>query len=227
MIDENFQYELKKAGQPSDVIYLSEDELSALSEKMPENLIDFIREVGLGVYYGGLYRMWPPEKFKPILALVFGADEDFSHKDCYVLGETAFGELWGWSEKWGIFRIDLPSAMVFCSNLTQTEKNISEIDLSRFSSLIFPIDEGDVDYYDYDDEVMYQRCVEAHQQPARDQCFGFFPALALSGVFGPNRSVENIRLVKALEHYTLLAQMDRFYLTTVDSDGYKPIRVIG
>jgi len=83
------------------------------------------------------------------------------------------------------------------------------------------------DFLDIMGNPMYAACQKAHGKLEPGECYGFFPALAISGVFGPFRRVENIKRVKALEHFTILAQMDTFHLVRLAPEGYAPVRPIG
>ncbi|MER0240400.1 T6SS immunity protein Tdi1 domain-containing protein [Fulvimarina sp. MAC8] len=92
---------------------------------------------------------------------------------------------------------------------------------------ILPFQQDDVDFSDYLGEPMFSPCVERYGAPTMDECYGFFPALAIAGLDSPTRSVDHIKRVKALEHYTFLAQLDTFYLTRIGPSGFESVRPIG
>jgi hypothetical protein len=132
-----------------------------------------------------------------------------------------------------LVRIDLPTGMVFSRALAPTVfKNLapaprSTMDPNRIAAGLLPVDKDEADYLDVSGEPMYDRCCELYGAPDSGECFGFFPALAIGGISGPARRVENIKRVKALEHYALLAQLDTFYLTKLGPQGFEAVRPIG
>ena len=75
---------------------------------LPQVVVDFIKEKGFCSFHNGLFTMCNPEEMRAVTALVFGADDDFHHRDCHVFGYTAFGVLYCWSDKLYNFRIELP-----------------------------------------------------------------------------------------------------------------------
>lgn len=74
---------------------------------------------------------------------------------------------------------------------------------------------------------MLRRCIAAHGRLALGECYGFFPALDLAGLESPFRRVENIRKVRALEHFAILAQMQPFFLRKMGPEGNVRVRQIG
>ncbi|MGF6232841.1 hypothetical protein QFZ27_006796 [Inquilinus ginsengisoli] len=83
-----------------------------------------------------------------------------------------------------------------------------------------------IDFPDQYGDPLYRRCQEKYGRLEPGECYGFFPALAISDIFGPHRTIENIRRVKAMEHFTILAQLDAFRLARVGVEGAEPVRPI-
>jgi hypothetical protein len=77
----------------------------------------------------------------------------------------------------------------------------------------------ETDFVDQYGEPLYRGCQEKYGRLEPGECYGFFPALAISGIFGPHRTIENIRRVKAMEHFAILAQLDAFQLARVGAEG--------
>lgn len=182
-----------------------------------------------------MFRFCNPNRFRSVLALVFKGDDDFTHRDCHVLGFSAFGEIRAWSERYGALDIDLPAARVACAALAPTDfKNFGNIALPKVSftddSLVrsmIPFDQEDVDYQDFSGKPMYRACVKSHGVLEADECYGFFPALAISGEGSKFQGVDKIRRVKAIEHFVLLAQIAPFTLVKIGSRGFETVRAIG
>ncbi|AZO78069.1 hypothetical protein BLM15_10960 [Bosea sp. Tri-49] len=159
------------------------------------------------------------------MALIFKDDKEFHHRSCHVVGFTAFGTLWCWSDQYLDFKIDLPFSLVYCDSLTMPGwKPTASAD--HIASGIVP-DREDADFLDNAGEPMFDRCVEAYGRPSSTECFGFVPALAIAGAFGPLQRVENIKRMSALEHFTILAQLEQFHLVVPGPDDIIPVRAIG
>lgn len=55
----------------------------------------------------------------------------------------------------------------------------------------------------------------------------FLPSFGIAGASGPAQCVEHIKRVKALEHFTFLAQLQHMYLMKPVSGGLEAVRPIG
>ena len=226
-MNENFAYRVKKFGIPRDPIQLTSEQESRLKDILPNPIVEFLQECGLGTYFDGLFRFCDPKDFRSILALVFKTDAEFNHNNVHVVAHTAFGVLWCWSEDYGILEINLPTGMILCTLLTEGMGKLADHEKDRQSSGIIPLYEDDAEYSDFMDEPMYERCVSRLGAVDRTECFGFFPALAVAGWNSPGRSVEHVKKVKALEHYAILAQFSEFSIVSVGRSGYEVFRPIG
>jgi hypothetical protein len=232
-LHEDFACYARQHGAPLDAQVATQEQIDRLALTLPDSIVSFIKKYGFGSYFNKLYRMCDAEVFEDILALIFKADKDFSHKDCLIVGHSAFGFLWVWSKRHMLVRIDLPMGMIFSRELAPTSfKDLmlaprSTIDPNRIATGLLPVDKDEADYPDVSGEPMYDRCRELYGTPDSGECFGFFPALAIRGISSPARRVENIQRVKALEHYALLAQLDTFYLTKLGPQGFEAVRPIG
>lgn len=231
-LDENFSYFVETCGRPQGAYVATDDQIALMTAKLPSSFVNFIRFNGFGMYYDGLFRTCDPIHFNSILALVLKADKDLSHRDCSVVGHSAFGDLWVWSTKHGYIKIHLATGMVFSQTLAPTIFKGGPVpkrnpDVNQEAILLLPFEKDDADFSDINDEPMYDRCRDLYGQPEADEAFGFFPALTLAGIFSETRRVENIKRVKAMEHYAILAQLDSFYLTKVGPQGFEAVRPIG
>jgi len=225
-IHENFQYALDEYGPVRQIRRASNAELAELHRMLPQVVVDFIKEKGFCSFHNGLFTMCNPEEMRAVTALVFGADDDFHHRDCHVFGYTAFGVLYCWSDKLYNFRIELPLNVIYCRALTTSENWPPQASAEHIASGMIP-DEEEADFLDVAGTPMFAACQHAYGANETSECYGFFPALAIAGAFGPAQSVEHTKRVKALEHFTFLAQLQRFYLTKPVSGGLQAVRPIG
>lgn len=222
---ENFKYYLDKynpvlTGEKPDPAVISR-----LSKIYPASLVEFISEYGFPSFHGGLFQFCDPEDFKSVLALIFKADPDFNHDECHVVGYTAFGQLRCWSPKFFEVDIELPLGTLYCPLLTIPGWQ-QKASADHVASGMVP-DREDADFLDVNGESMFDRCVAAYGPLKKGECFGFVPALAISGAFGPLQRVENIKRLLALEHFSILAQLDEFNLMKITPSDIVPVRRIG
>ncbi|MGL4320815.1 MAG: GAD-like domain-containing protein [Paracoccaceae bacterium] len=188
--------------------------------KLPELLTTFWLQHGVGSWKGGLFTLCLPSDFKGLLSQVFGADPDFSHQDCHVIGYSAFGHLLVWNERHWVTKIDLMTARISCPVLVSPEKaGDPNIHLSSALS----VQPNAIDAYDDNDNKLFAPAVRKIGRPGHGEAFGFFPALALGGT----PALENIRIVPALEHFLFLAQIQPFKLVDYLSNPPRIVRDIG
>ncbi|WFR98766.1 GAD-like domain-containing protein [Rhizobium tumorigenes] len=222
---ENFKYFLNNYKPISFGQKPSSGTIERLSNLYPASLIEFISEYGFASFHGGLFQLCDPDELRPILAMAFKADPDFHHEECHVVGYTAFGTLRCWSKQYFDFDIELPLGAIYCPPLTVPgwQQNASA---DHVASGIIP-DKDAAEFYDTNGEPMFDRCADLYGAPEIGECFGFVPALAISGAFGPRQQVGNIRRLSAVEHFMILAQLEDFQLMRITATDVVPVRSIG
>lgn len=207
---DDIEYALSTFNTKRRLSSLDENAISKLSDGIPPSLLEFISSESRTEFHDGLFRMCNPLEFQPILALIFRSDRDLRHDECRVIGYTAFGDLYVWSNRIFRVRIALAEGLVFSTRLVNPGMPAPQ-SIDGFAAGMIP-DRENADFEDVDGLPLYNRCQAMHGPLEDDECYGFFPALALSGIAGPSRVVENIRRVKALEHFSILAQLTMFNL---------------
>jgi hypothetical protein len=234
-LDKNFSDRIERIGPPQRCEPLTPEQDSRLSRQLPNSFMEFLRVFGFGDYFDRKVQYCDPEVFSSILALIFGADPDFSHRDCFVVGYSAFGRLVCWSQRHDHFEIDLVDMRLTSSKLAPTQlvlpAHLAGRERSRDPDLLarslLPYDNKDYEEFDVQDEPMFARCRTAHGDLERGQCYGYFPAIATVGLDSPMRRVENIQRVASLEHFAILAQMGTFHLMKLERGRYSALRPIG
>lgn len=222
---ENFLYFLRTYQPVETTDAPDPNVLSRLSKIYPPSLLEFIGEYGFASFNAGLFQFCDPEDFCPALTSILKGDPELDPAICHVVGYTAFGTLICWSETHLDFEIELPLQSVYCSPLT-IPGWAPTASADHIASGLVP-DREDAEFFDFAGEPMFARCVSDHGQLARGECYGFVPALALSGAFGPLRQVENVRRLSAVEHFNILAQLGGFNLMKITLADVVPVRPIG
>jgi hypothetical protein len=218
-------YSIKELGTASQIRPATDSEIQRARTILPSPLADMMEDLGFCSFAGGLFYTCHPDEMRSILAIVFGTDPDFSYRDCHVIGYSAFGDLYIWSDTYQSLNTNLAEALIFCTSLTNPDWKHTATPDHMAANMLPTIEE--IDFVDQYGEPLYRRCQEKYGRLEPGECYGFFPALAISGIFGPRRTIEHIRRVKAMEHFAILAQLDAFQLARVGVEGAEPVRPIG
>lgn len=179
-----FEIFLKRYGAPSAAHELDAAELADAAKTLPDDLIEFFRQHGIGQYDDGLFRTVTPMRAKP-LAEAWGEPRAFDSIflvnafGCFVYRDAGENHL---VSVWSNTRMELfpDVADVFDTTLCDPgflKNAMLRPDFRTASKRLGPPDE--------------------------DECFGFVPAIALGG----DGSAESIHRVKVREHLALLAQL--------------------
>jgi hypothetical protein len=190
--------------------------------KLPKLLTTFWLQHGVGSWKGGLFTLCLPGDFQGLLSQVFAADPDFSHKDCHVIGYSAFGQLLVWSERHWVTRVDLLTGRVSCQVLVSPEKaGNPEIHMSTALS----VNADAIDVLDAGGNKLFAPAMRQMGGPGPGEAFGFVPALAVGGA----PRLESMRIVPAPEpeHFLFLAQLQQFKLVDYLSKPPRIVRDIG
>ncbi len=224
-MNEDFGYLLSKFGKPADPVFLTDEEIASCRGRLPESLLEFWQQVGLGTWGNGLFQFCRPADYSSIVEAVFRGDPEIDASDCSVIGYEAFCQLHIWHRTLGSMKVDLLFAEVdadFTVDAKQREiqKKLGPEKLVGIS-LNGVIQYGDIK--DEDGNLMFERAVRALGAPQRDECFGFVPAIGLGGA----RRLEYLRRIRAPEHFAILAGLNRFRLVTLKDLEMVIVRMIG
>ena len=171
--------------------------------RIPESMVGFWEEMGFGTMAEGSLTLRRPEDYSDVLAVLFGADPDFSAKDCHLLGFSAFAELYIWSERHAAGVVaTLPMGWVTCRRLTNPgyvgnpERAVWGMMTSGETRLF--------DFSDEKDKPLYKRARKKLGALSYGEVHGFVPALSIGG----SPKLENLHRLSAAEHFSILAQFD-------------------
>jgi hypothetical protein len=234
-MDKNFADRIARIGEPQRCEPLTAEQETRLKSHLPNSFMDFLRSFGFGDYFDRKLQYCDPDLLSPILALVFKADPDFSHKDCFAVAYSAFGRLLCWSERHDHFEIDLVDLRLTSSKLAPTQfvlpahlaNRPRSTDKNVLARSLLPYERKDYEEFDADDQPMFERCRAAHGELSRGECYGYFPAVATVGPDSPLRRLENIQRASAVEHFAILAQLGPVRLMQLERGRYTNIRTIG
>ncbi len=233
--NQDFSDRISRIGPPKRTAPLNQYQISDILCCLPESLLDFFCLYGIGDYFNRRVQYCYPLEFSPVLALIFGKDDEFSPEDCFVVGYSAFGRLLCWSQRQDVFFIDLVDlrltsrklAPAVFGNMDGLPARERSGDPNLLARSLLPFEPEDYEEFDANGQPMFERCVAMHGPLERGECYGYFPAIATVGLDSPMRRVENIRRIPALEHFAILAQLGTFHLMRLERGRYTSVRPIG
>lgn len=223
MLDDLAQEMITLYGAPQNVRRLDADHISKWRGRLPNSFLDFWSEIGIGTLGEGSLHFCDPEAYREVLTVLFGADEDFSHADCHILAYSAFGDLYVWSERQNAVVINLTEAWVICRKLTAPDY-VARPDRAIWGMMNSADSKDNLfDMNDLSGKPLYKRARKKLGPLAPGEVYGFVPALKLGG----QPMLESLHRFSALEHFSILAQLDTPVLMDFKAFPPKPIRPIG
>ena len=172
-------------------------------DKLPDDLILFWKEYGIGTWLNGKFQFCIPSDYSGIVDILFSGDPDIIPEKTHIIGYSAFGHLVIWNEDLQTCIINLPEATM---GVDKWDFDEFGNDFFRISSVIAMLNlEFSFDYptQNKNYKSLFLESLSEIGEVTFGKCYGFFPALALGG----SPSVKHIQIVDARVHFTLLAQM--------------------
>lgn len=171
-------------GAPSSARKLDDTELASAAETLPDKLIEWFRQQGIGRYDNGLFRTVVPAMAKP---LAQAWEEPRAANSIFLV--NAFGCF--------VYRDGDETRLVNVWANTNT----------KIFSDVAGVFDGSLCDSGFLKNIMlrpeFRTAAKRLGPPEDDECFGFFPAIGLGG----DGSADSICKVKLREHLALLAQL--------------------
>lgn len=76
---------LEDFGTPTEIRSFSALEIEKFPDYFGKDLKDFVSHFGRAIFEGGRLQTCHPDDLKGVLAIIFGSDKTFSHKNCCAL----------------------------------------------------------------------------------------------------------------------------------------------
>ena len=203
-MDEDFRYfyEEKGFGPAINATVVSSEIVERFRGKLPDQLLSYWQQFGWCGWGQGLFWMVDPDEYESTLEAWIG-DTPLMERDAYfVIGRSAFGELFLWGVKSGSgVSIKSSWGMIFPRDNTA---RVAQGDAGMLAkTFVVGQRKQNLDQKDYLDKPLFDRAVKALGPLAADEMYGFEPALAIGG----KADLKNLRKVKAVEHLVMLAQL--------------------
>jgi hypothetical protein len=197
---------------------LDDNSINELVRLLPSDLIEFMKIYGECVFLDGLIQICNPLTYSGLSQQIFGRDRDFGTAPLQMFAFTAFGILSFWNAKVGYVSVQLLSGEVLAPDLT--EQSLDRSSLDRGIMVPFALSKDLLDDIDDAGKDMFARAKKRLGPLEVGECYGFFPLLGLGGP----RKVEQLRRVRALEHFSMVAQTTDLRL--IDSQSYGQVNTI-
>jgi len=216
MMHDDFVYLTDRYGKPDQPEKLDADEARRLHGKLPDTLLEFWSECGIGGWLNNKLQFCNPGRYAGIVDMIFEGDNDFAPEKMHLFAFGAFGELRLWNEDKETLSVDLPYLRAYAEASSPDWSRGSD-HIALVSTLTGLEHEGSLSLFENTSAAppMFKKCVKAHGALGRGECYGLAPALALGG----NCRTANVRRVRALEHFALLAQLGPVRLSVAHGSG--------
>jgi hypothetical protein len=222
MLSEVFRYLVGKYGRPKKSRPVQPDDFADYAAKLPPTLIDFLTECGIGMWLDGKFQFCHPADYRAVVRLVLKDDAQFKPDRTHLFGYTAFGEIWLWNEDCQELLIKLP-VLWAAAPVTGAGWSPSDPDQVMFARLSGLAQNPSADWRDEAGAFLFDRARRTVGDLELGECYGFVPALELGG----EAQLGSIRRVKALEHFSLLAQAGPVQLFDYGGGQQRPVRLLG
>ncbi|MFD1745663.1 T6SS immunity protein Tdi1 domain-containing protein [Rhizobium helianthi] len=191
---------------------MPEYDISLLKDMLPSELIDIYMNYGRSLFREGLIQTCLPSDMASILALIFGEDQQFNHKEWHAFSYTAFGCIYVWSNKMGVATINLIDGTITSRGAIGKIKPGALIEKQVY--VPFTLSDEALDISDKDGSALFRRALKKCGPLEIGECYGFVPALALGGV----ADIDHVKRMNAAAHFSIVAQTMNFNL--IDVQGY-------
>ncbi|QDH18090.1 GAD-like domain-containing protein [Swingsia samuiensis] len=194
---------IKKYGVLKNQRNVSEEICQKYKGKLPQALIQFWREYGIGTWLDGKFQFCIPSDYADIVDILFEGDPDIRPQRTHIVGFSAFGDLLIWNEDLQTCEVNLP-----LSTMKIYQWNYNELGSKNYY-LKGPIAALSFDHrYNFPTDnknytSLFKETLDVIGEITLGECYGFFPALALGGV----PALKHIKKVDAKVHFNMLAQM--------------------
>ena len=223
-MNEDFEYLVKKNGPQAHSQPFDERDATFWAGRLPSGLIEFWRAFGVGTWAGGKFQFCRPDRYAEIVRIVLADDSDFNAEQTHLFGFGAFGDLLLWNEKRQRLSINLPY-LEATADATQANWKAIDPNIACTSTLVRVGRDDQFTLFENTDSAapLFKKCAQRLGEPEPGECYGLFPALALGG----STDINSVKRVKALEHFSILAQLGPVRLVDYSGGSTRYIRNLG
>ncbi|PJG43070.1 hypothetical protein XA39_09470 [Acinetobacter tandoii] len=190
----------------------------------PEYLFYIWDKLGFSSFEHGGFWLVNPIEYENILELCLKDTNFPEHDEFYVIGRSAFGELYAVGKNTrSKLTIDMVNLRIYPT--LRDDENNSELALLRslLSSITMEGSKKAIDIFDKNENLLFERCLTNLGELKENEIYAFEPPVVLGGPL----VIENIRKVDLFQYIPFVAQLDKFQVMLdinkeVDHLGIKP-----
>jgi len=199
--DFSFFYHSEGFGPAINTKHVPQESLDKFKGKLPDQLLSYWQQYGWSGYGQGLFWLVDPDEYAPALEAWIG-DTPLMKKDTfYVIGRSAFGQLFLWGTNSGqSLKILSVWGAIFPRDQSDAIAAGRADELARY--FIQFREKSELDLKDHLDEPLFDRALEKLGPLAADEMYAFEPMLAFGAA-----DLKNLRKVKAVAHLVIMAQL--------------------
>ncbi len=200
-MDEDFEYFLINFGQPIEKQDVPESAFKRYQGILPDQLLQYWREVGWCGFANGLFWLVNPEEWDDPMETMLD-QTGFLERDAYhVIARNAFGDLWVWGQKTGPSISTLSSRGMVFPRMPRPTFGSKGIDFEM--QLFFGGQTIDgTDLIDDKQKPLFDRAFKKLGPLKSNEVYGFAPLPALGGAC----DLKYLKKVQADVYMDLLAQ---------------------
>lgn len=190
----------------------------------PEYLFYIWDKLGFASFEHGGFWLVNPIEYEDILELCLKDTNFPEHDEFYVIGRSAFGELYTVGKNTrSKLTIDMVNLRIYPT--LRDDENSTELALLRslLSSITMEGSKKAIDIFDKNENLLFERCLTNLGELKENEIYAFEPPVVLGGPL----VIENIRKVDLFQYIPFVAQLDKFQVMLdivkeVDHLGIKP-----
>ncbi|MDQ1210041.1 hypothetical protein QE380_002964 [Acinetobacter baylyi] len=190
----------------------------------PEYLFYIWDKLGFASFEHGGFWLVNPIEYEDILELCLEDTNFPEHDEFYVIGRSAFGELYTVGKNTrSKLTIDIVNLRIYPT--LRDDENNTELALLRslLSSITIKGTKKAIDIYDKNENLLFERCLTNLGELKDNEIYAFEPPVVLGGP----KVIENMKKVDLFQYISFVAQLDKFQVMLdiakeVDRLGIKP-----
>lgn len=179
MRDERYEMLIGDFGEPLDSRPASREVIERYRSIMPDRLIGYWQTEGFCRFRNGLMFTVNPDDWQPVVDAWLGGTPYEQFGRFYAISRTAFGVVRVYNEKIGATTTIRPLLTQIDSSSTRPASSAQ--DLSTTVGIALTQEPKSMEYYDDQDEPLFDRAVAKLGPVGWNEMFAFEPALVLGG----------------------------------------------
>jgi hypothetical protein len=216
-LNSGFAYCVKKFGGPRDGEPLPAGVIDRYRAWVPASMVDFWETYGGGIWLDGRFQLVRPDRYQELVNVLLAGDPDFPPDESVMIGYGAFGNLLIWNNESYFLEVDLANQFSYTNHVNPSHPVLdADRELPRELS---NVDQATYDFIERTDAAkpLFARAMKKCGKLGYGECYGFVPAVGLGG----RGVLEAVQLVRALEHFSILAQLGPIELRYMDTETRK------